>query len=289
MANLLLGYPNRADDVCVLAGGSWVDSLPLTNLQDRRIAKRARSSNTNLTSTQFTITLDKSRALNVIALVGHNLTTDARFRIRGNSSNNCTSPDYDSGWKDVWQDLATSTLGTLEWESDGFWSWKIDPEEAKYYPGMALCVFDYTRTNQYWIVEIDDETNSDGYVEIGRLFVSTSWEVSNNVSYGWNIAYEDNSIIETSLSGAEYFDKRPLNRAVTLSLDWLSETEGLTTAWGVSRILGVTGEVLFVWDKDDSDNLMRRSFIGRLKQLDPIENPDPIRFKTAFEIKEVIG
>lgn len=288
MANIIMGFPNLADK-CVLSGGSWQASLPITNLQDRRISKKARSINATTASTQFQFTLDKERIVNLIGVIGHNLTTSAQFRLKGNTSASFASPLYDSGWKDVWVDMADGIYGGLEWESDSFWTWKMDAEEAAYYPGLAFESIDNIVTYRYWQIEFSDTGNPSGYVEIGRLFVGNSFQPESNVSFGWSLAYEDNSVIESAIGGAEYYDNRPKYRVARFGLNWLSDLEAMTTALGASRILGVTDEILLIWDKDDGNNLMRQSFLGRLRTLSPIDNPDPIRFTTSYEIKEIIA
>lgn len=288
MANVILGYPNVVDQAS-LSGGSWVSSLPLANLQDRRISKKARSSNLLVSSTKFTFTLDKSRLIGVVALVGHNLSATATWRVCANATNSFSTPDYDSGWQPVWTDIAAATFGTLEWESDSFWTWKLSDEETAYYPGLALDVLPAVQTGQYWQVEISDTSNAAGYVEIGRVFVGSSWQVTNNASFGWGLGYEDNTIIEESIGGAEYYDQRPRYRVIKFGLDYVTTTEGLGVALGASRVLGTSGEILLVWDSTDADNLMRRSFMGRLRSLSPLDNPDVTRYTTAFEIKEIIA
>lgn len=288
MANLILGFPNQADKA-TLAGGSWVSTLPLTNLQDRRISKKARSSNATLAATKFTFALDKSRVTGLVAIVGHNLSATATWRVTANTSNSFTTPAYDSGWDDVWSDVSDVTFGTLEWESDSFWTWKISDEESAYYPGLALNIPTTAVSYQYWQIEFNDTTNSAGYIQIGRLFIGSTWQVTNNASYGWSLAYEDGTLIEEGIGGAEYYDTRPRYRVMRIGLDYLTKAEATSTALGASRVLGTTGEVLLIWDKDDSDNIMRRSFLGRLRTLNPIENPDPVRYTTAYEIKEIIA
>lgn len=288
MSNVTLGFPNFADKT-TLSGGSWSASLPLSNLKDRRISKRARSTDATLASTLFQFTTDKSRIINVIAVVGHNLTTDAKYRIRGNTSASFSSPLYDSGWQDVWSDMANAIYGGLEWEADSFWSWKMDSEEAAFYPGIAFNVLSGIINYQYWQIEFSDTGNPNGYVEIGRLFVGNSWQPTYNASFGWALGYEDESLVEESLGGAEYYDNRPKFRVLKFGLDYLTASEATTTALGISRMLGITDEVLVIWDKSDTTNLMRRSFLGRPRTLSPIDNPDPVRFTTAFEIKEIIA
>jgi hypothetical protein len=72
----IIGYGNRCDEA-TLAGGSWMTTLPLANLQNRLIAKVARSNGTTKAATQFDIDLGRARKIGVLALVGHNLTDQA--------------------------------------------------------------------------------------------------------------------------------------------------------------------------------------------------------------------
>lgn len=264
MANVILAYSNLAD-AAALSGGSYETALPLANLQERRLAKKARTTDCLLESTKLGIDLGSAQAVNACALVAHNLTEAAQVRVRGNTSADFTTPAYDSGWLAVWPAAGDSGK----------------------YTGIAMAVPDAAETLQYWQIEVDDQTNPAGYVEYGRLFVAgAAWRPENNADYGWAIGYEDPSIIETSISGAEYFDEKPKYRVLRFGVSWLQEP-GVDAAFSVSRVTGVTKEVLAIWDKDSPARL-RNSFLGRLRTLSPMENNDPLRYATQWEIKETV-
>lgn len=288
MANILLGFPNYADSY-TLSGGSWVASLPLSLLQDRRISKRARSSSLLLAATQFTITLDKLRATAVIAIAGHNLSASAKYRITGSTNAGFSTLIYDSGWNDVWTDTLDPLTGGLEWEDDNFWPMKMTTQEIAYYPGLLLHVLSPITACLYWKIEIDDTSNPAGYIDIGRLIFADAWQPESNMSYGWNIAYEDATSVEDALGGAEYFDNRPRYRVIRIPMDYINRSESMRQALGISRVLGISGEVLVITDPKEKENLMRTSFLARPRSLSPLENPDPLRFSSAFEFKEIIA
>lgn len=86
MGKFLIGYPNRSDDG-TLSGGSWEASLPLTNLQDRRLAKIARSTDATEANTQFENDLGELRWIRTVALANHNLGPSATIRVRGKPDN----------------------------------------------------------------------------------------------------------------------------------------------------------------------------------------------------------
>jgi len=85
---MLIGYPIRSDDG-LLSGGSWQSSLPLANLQDRRVKKVARSTNDALASTKFDCDLKEPLPARVLALVAHNLSKKAKVLWRASAD-----PDF---------------------------------------------------------------------------------------------------------------------------------------------------------------------------------------------------
>ena len=78
--NLILAYPNRADEA-TLSGGDWQWNLPLTNLQNRIQAIVARSTDTAPASTQWVIDLGRARTVDVLALCSHNFSLEATVQI----------------------------------------------------------------------------------------------------------------------------------------------------------------------------------------------------------------
>jgi hypothetical protein len=87
MSRMLLGGPNYAVQsglfTPTLNGGSWLASLPLTNLQDRRMAKVARSSDVTNRSTRLRIDLKTSRLVSFIAIPKHSVSQAGKIRALG--------------------------------------------------------------------------------------------------------------------------------------------------------------------------------------------------------------
>lgn len=83
MANGVILYPNyvNADPrfaTVDIKGGSWRPTLPLQNLLTSSFAEKCRSTGVTEQDTQFTIDLGVRRATKGGAIVGHNMTSDAR-------------------------------------------------------------------------------------------------------------------------------------------------------------------------------------------------------------------
>lgn len=287
MANIFLAWQNRTDEG-TLTGGSWLSALPLVNLQNRQVQKVARSTNALLASTKFDIDLGATRTVGVLALIVQNMSVSAKVRITGASSSSYTSPEYQSAWVDVWPS-GVIAQDLLEWEDDNFWLGTMTSEQRAGYQSPFIHLLPTAQALRYWRVEIDDTTNSVGYVQIGRLFIAKGWTPTVNYAYGAGLGYQDPTPVETSLSGAEFFDIRSKYRVMSFSLEYITDTEAYNYALELQRLAGVSGEVLVVPDGGtDLGQQPLRSYVGRLKQLGPVKHPKPAAFTVDFEVKELL-
>lgn len=197
-------------------------------------------------------------------------------------------PAYVSPYIDVWpagiipQDL-------LEWEDDNFWLGTLTQEQRAGYQSPFIHRLSQLITARYWRVEIYDTGNPAGYVQIGRLFMARGWTPSINYTYGASLGYQDPTPVETSLSGAEYFDIRSKFRVMQFELDYISDTEAYNYALDLQRVAGISGEVLVMPDGgEDVGQQPLRSFVGRLRQIGPVTQPQPSAFSVKFEVKELL-
>lgn len=285
MSNILLAYPNRANE-SALAGGSWVAGLPLANLQDRRIRKVARSADLALASTQFTVALPKARATRLVAIVGHSLSLAAQYRITWADDAAFTANVGTSGWCPVWPRMYDSA--DLDWEADNFWTGSISTDDAEGYPACLRFLLASPVYKRYWHVEIDDSGNAAGYVDLGRLVIADGWQPTYNLSYGSTIGWEDKTATTEALSGEEYFDPANLYRVMTFALRNLSSDEAMRRVFEMQRQLGISGELFVSYDgATQTPDSFRKSFLGRMRKLSPIEHPYFHNYSSAYEIKEI--
>jgi hypothetical protein len=425
-ANITLGWNNRTDGG-TLSGGSWLASLPLTNLQNRQVQKVARSSNTAVSSTQFQIDLGQARNIGVLALVVHNISVSGRVRVCGSdaaaawsnlipsgsafdsadwfkasisiAANTDTAPDgtltadrltgtgadsyvaqsasasglqiytaevwlradsprtinlyltstpysvmasigcsvttawqkfkisgttpagttlvsfqigggasvgvgvqffawgasiaagngaiYDSGWVDAWP-AGIVPQNLLEWEDDNFWLGTLSANARAGYQSPFIHLLSSPQTLRHWRAEMADTANADGYIQIGRLFMSSVWKPQVNYSYGAGLGYSDPTPVDTSLSGAEFFDVRSRYRVFNFELQHIEASEAYAYALELQRLSGNSGEVLVVPDSTDTVNQPYRSFVGRLLQMGEITQPQPSTFSARFQVKELL-
>lgn len=285
MANALIAFYNRIDAASV-SGGSWLASLPLTNIQDPIIGRVARSADLNTNSTQFDADIGADRLVRVVALVGHNLSLTAEYRVRGATDSGFTTVVVDSGWQEVWPPVYAST--SLNWQAPNWWGGRYLPDEIEGFTWTKIFVADTSYNVRYWRVEMSDPDNAEGYVQVGRVFIGDAWQPELNILYGYGLRWETKTQIREALSGSEYFDRRTPYRVVGFTTEAMDVDEAFGNAFEIQRRAGLDGEVVFMLDPDDTLHALRRQYLGRLRELSPIENPYPDLHRTAWEIKERI-
>lgn len=281
----MFAFPNLADSASV-SGGDWNSAMPAANLLDPVIGIKARTINDALASTQFDVDLGTNRTVRVVALVAHNLSAGAVVRVRGSTTADFTGTVYDSDWFGAWDGSYFSS--DVPWESPLFWTstQTMTGLEGGQPSLIHLLPSDYIA--RYWRVEINDQSNNDNYIEIGRLVIAKVFQPAANFDWGAAIGYQDDSPIETAWSGSEYYDRRTVRRVVTARFQWLDDGEAIKRMLDMQRLQGVTREILFIWDPDDTTYFNRRSFLARSEQLSPIEYARLGAHAVAVRLRELI-
>lgn len=265
-----------------------MSALPLTNLQTRPIKKIARSNNLLLPSTLFNMDIGVDKVVRMIALVGHNLSLTARYRVRCGIDPTFAAWSYDSGWTDAWP--AVYSTYNLDWQSLNWWSGRYLDEERQGYTWNVTHILPAAVNYRYWKIEIDDFSRTDGiaYVDVGRVFIAGSWSPVVNMSAGAQLGWETNTQVQEALSGAEYFQRRTPFRIARFGTDWMLDDEAFGNAFDIQRRVGIDLEVFYIYDPADTVHLIRRSFLGRLRRLSPIEITNFLLRKTQWEVKELL-
>lgn len=285
--NVIICHPNRIDGA-TLSGGAWVESQPLPNIQDRAFARVARTIDLAALSTWFVISFDRQRSIRAIAIIAHNITTGGRIRIRASDAADFSVLRYDET-RDAWPAASADwDINTLEWENDNYWLGSYSQEDAEGQTPISQRVLPEAVQARYWRVDIIDPANPDGFIDIGRVFIGDVFlNPTVNYSYGATLGYEDATTVQTALSGAEFFDPREPLRVARFQLAHLSHYEAFTQALELTRRAGTWREVLLILDPTDAAFGAVTCFIGRLRQLNPLEQAAWQTNSMAFEIKEL--
>ncbi len=284
MARVLILYDNAADSG-TLAGGSW--SLPLSYMQDPRPTRRARSTSLDLAATTFRIALNTVRTFKALAFGPTNFTSSARYRIKGFSDPELTMQVYDSEWTGIGTQAVPSL--DLPWEDPNFWTGVQpidDPDNAGIF---VVHLFSEDTTAKYWLFEIDDQANPEGFVEIGRLFMGLGWQPSINFSPdGNNFRFNANTTVVKSLGGTPYFTRRKSARSILLPFPLLPSAEVWSDVYRIQSISNLDKQVFVISDPDDTVHRNKRSFLGNLAELPAIRLYNVGLASTAFEITEAL-
>lgn len=287
MANILLAYDNRADGA-VLSGGTWVPALRLQNLQDRVQARVARTLDTDPASTWFDADLGALMYVRAIAIPNHNLSRLSRFRVRASQADpDFVTTVFDTDEMDVWPTIAP--FGTVPWGAANWWGGKPTDRDLQGLNPTLTIVLPQSMLIRRLRFEFFDEGNTDGYVQLGRLFVADAWSPDFNASVGAEIGIEDPSTITQALSGTRYFEERNKLRWARVSFDMLTESEAMV-AFDLMRLSGTTREVLYVHDYESTLSLIRWSWLGHVQRLNAIGFPrlGSHPNSAAFEVVELI-
>ncbi len=245
-----IGYDNTLLDAATLAGGSWEAGLPLANLKTDELAAVARSTDDANASTKLTVDFGSAVAMSALFAGPTNLSPGALTRLKGAPSN-AFATGYDSGW--VSQGLTTADL----------------------VPGVGpniIHILSSVQTYQWWQLEIDDTSNVDGYVQIGRLFMPKLLEPSVNYSAeGNSLSLEDMTRREETISGVENSGRRRNRRVFSFRIPELPENEAFNTVFKFQMTVGFDQLVFLVPDPAAAaPQKQLRSFWGRVRAMDPV-------------------
>lgn len=285
--SLVLAWPNRIDEAVLSSAGAWQATLPLANLQDRVLATVARSNMILAVDPDIVMDLGQARRIGVLALVAHNLSVGATVRVLADEAGDFATPIYDSGFLAVWP-AGMLPPELLEWEDDNFWLGTVSAEVRAGYRAPYIHLLPASQIARYWKVVLHDPVNPDGYLQLGRLFISETWQPEVNFSQGAQLGFEDRSVALESLGGTEFFDQRAKYRVQRLALNWLSENEAYSRMLEMQRQLGQTGELLVIPDPSDLANMPQRAFLGRVQRLVPVERGTPGVYRSVVDIKEIL-
>ncbi|MBC7963799.1 MAG: hypothetical protein H7Y05_12745 [Steroidobacteraceae bacterium] len=271
MPNAIISYPDRTL-TATLSGGSWQTTAQLNNLKDPLLSHVARSVNALAASTIVLADLGATYNIRVLCLPAHNLGKDATIRVRGYS---------DAGYTAM---VAGADTGTVTVWPDGFTA-----QDVAAYPKNWTYCFPSFKAARYWKWEPVDTTNTAGYIEAGRAWHGeATLEPVTGIQYGDSLGYESRDVVEESLGGVLWGEKRSARRVSSVSFPNITPTER-NKALIMQKTLGKTGEVLFVANSlDTAQDMLLQAFPATIRQASPLTNPYYNNYEMPLELQEII-
>jgi hypothetical protein len=252
MSNATFLY-NPQSDRAALSGGNWLSgAVGLDNVQNDKYWRVARSETADIADTQIRVNMLVDVEVRGFATVINNATTAARVRASAYSDANYSSPIFFSEWFDGGESGTT---------------WR-DEERSPIIAGE----FGQTITARYWLIEIDDQLNPSGYIDVGRLFMGSAISPSFNYSADGNsLRFKNNAITATTLAGNTLYWRRINPRQWNATFPALPETEIFGSAYDFIRYVGFDREVFIMPDPDDTAHAQVRQFFATIIQQDPFQ------------------
>lgn len=269
-------------------GGFWRPELPVTNLLDAVSGAPARTEDCAPGSASAWFDLGLAREVLIAVIPQSNATNNARVRLRGFASPDASGvPVCDTGAVPFFAD--PYPFGSVDWGHPSIFSATVDAETALLFPQPWIFVFPAAQTARYWLLEIEDPANPDGYLELNRVILAPGYQPSRNMAYGAAVRIVDPSETQRSYGGRIFGEARQKYRVATFRLDRIPTAEALINIHDMHARQGISGEVFFVWDPEDPANLGRLSFLGRMSELGALEAAFYNRRDCNFQIEERVG
>ncbi len=292
MANMTWGSPNwvagtSLASVATDTAGSWSTGLPMDNILNRHLSKVARTTTASATSSIMRVNLGTERDVGIVALVSTNISVDGQVKATGYSDANYSTEVATTGWVDFWADAYQ--FGDRAWGVPDIFSSKLSAEDREGYPAVWNYIFSTETIAQYWQIEIRDEANTDGYIEVGRLVLARKWQPTVNMAYGAEISWETDTRVRRSRKGARFYDRDDPRRVLRFSIDLLPESETYSNPFEIVRRQGLDGEIFVIFDPDDEARQIRRSFLANLRELPSFGHPVYDRMTFDAELEEIVA
>lgn len=263
MANILIATPLLSDGATVTCDQSVASTMALTNLWTQSLVEAARIL---ATSCAITVDLGAAQAIRAVILLTNNVRKTAQWRV---------------SWADSEGDLTGSPgpAGTTGWVN------VTDPLSPVVFP---------TASYRWWLIEIDDSGNPDGYLDLGRLYLSEGWIPVLNAS-SWRLTWEDLSVQRDTRGGQVAVAERSKRRRVRFELPYQAEDDAWDEAYELLKSRGRSGDVVMVFNHADAARVQQQAVYGLLTEVPSIDHaipadmPGDVRWSVAaFELVELI-
>ncbi len=232
-----------------LARSTEAPRYPVESLQDTRLSRVFRTADVSDEYVKIETEITASR----LAILAHNLTSGATITLQGNNTDSWTTPAFSH---------------TCTWKED-------------------IILEKFTQaTYSYWRLYIHDPANTDGYIELGGLFLGTYLQLP-NMSIDQEIPDVTTSEASESATGQTYGDEGYIYRNPKINFPSITHTQrgNIRTMW--RSVKNVTPVITVIWaNREDIET----PIYGRIDQDDLVfkrtENP-VAPFSTSIKIKEV--
>jgi len=266
---IILGLNNRINAATLTSSGTYVATLPLTNLQTNVLAEVARTT----TDAALTITIDltgePARSIGALAIAGHNLSRTATIQYQTYQG---ATEVNDSGALSPWPYLHAEDP---HWTAHTYAAAIIDTDRiAEAMPTSIYFLPANVEANKV-IITITDTSNPDSYIEIGRVFVGEQLEPDMGEDYGKaNLNLLDYSEIITTQRHILYENPYTPLRTAQIAYEHLTDGEAIGAIRTAQKRARLTGEWLIASSRPTYET------------ISSVQAPDSFWFEKTFMARQ---
>lgn len=276
-----MGFP-RWTTLATMSGGAWgTTDYGITNATSLPLSKVCRSQTLDSSDTTFTATLSKPRRIQMMAIVGHNLTLDATYRITIYDTIDDMNVLYQSDITDVWPVVYDTDL--LDWEDDNWWSGKYTQEELEGVIPLLPIYLDTDYFGQVIVVELFDDSNPDGYVQFGFFEIAQAWTISVSFEPGASYGFRIRTRSTEHDGGGKSFERQAKPLVFRGRTSFMPRDEAMFKAFEQMKRYDIDTPFIWMPHPDEQLHLPRNAFLA--------QNVDPGMFAysaTGFNSNEVL-
>lgn len=215
-------WDNKVDSGTITAN-SEASNYPVSNIVHIHLSRQWRS--TGDTSEWIKIDAGAGNTITAdsVAILQHNISSGATVKIQANATDVWTAPSID--------------------------------ETITYNSGIIFKFFTNTTGYRYWRLLVEDPSNPDGYIEIGRLFLCTYYQVEKSFQKAFTEEKTNTDQLSYSLSGQLYADIGIEFKRYALTFPYWNNTAKQAIETMVTMIGKHKPLVLFL-DENNTDKLL---------------------------------
>ncbi len=167
-----VAYTNLIDSLTLTAFTviGTATGYPITNVQEQRLSVRYRTATP--TTQSVIINFGTAQTVTTAVILGHNISTSA-------TASSCLLSGCNDG--STWSSITTITRNA-----------------------STMLKFFATTTNQYFKFSINDPSNADGYIEIGRLWLGTYSQIEPSSLLDFTVTKKNSDIVTYGKNRQKY-------------------------------------------------------------------------------------
>jgi len=260
-------WDNYWDDA-VLAASSEEATLPAELTQDQ--IRTFVWQSTGCTSEYLRAALTAVEVIDAVAITNCNLSGEGQIRLTLSSDNTYAGDLYDSGWLDAVECIYGFGDGGFGVSGFGGQPLEADLED---YPGLIFTHFLPEGVESGFVdIQFADPTNTDGYLQAGRVFVTSALVPSRNVMPGWEWTPADDSKIDYSDGGVAHSDTDPQRTDLAFQFPVVDDAERFAEFGVMFRRCGVRRDLIVCLTPDDAPVKAQTTIYGRFVKVPTLSN-----------------